>query len=89
MKGAGYLPQLRQLLAEGHPAKVAQEAFWQMHGLGEGAESTARDMLTSDRWTERKAGACLLRRWGQLTESERARAQKDEHIAVRHAVGAA
>ena len=88
-QGAEYLPYLRQVLAEGQPRKVAREAFRQMQALGEEAEPTARDMLASERRTERKAGACLLQRWGKLTDSERTRAREDGHIAVRQAVGAA
>jgi len=87
-RGAEYLPHLRQVLAEGQPRKVAQEAFRQMQSLGDEAEPTARDMLASERWTERKAGVCLLQRWGKLSELERTTAREDEHIAVRHAVGA-
>ena len=87
-RGAAYLPQLREFLAEGKPRKVAQEAFWQMHALRDQAEPTARTMLSSEHWTERKAGVCLLRRWGCLTDEERHKALADEHIAVRHGGGA-
>ena len=83
-RGAAYLPQLRQLLAAGRPHKVAREAFWQMHRLGDQAMSTATEMLDSEHWTERKAAVCLLRRWGKLTPEQKARAEADEHIAVRH-----
>jgi len=83
-RGAAYLPQLRQFLAEGRPHKVAREAFWQMHRLGDQAMATATEMLDSEHWTERKAAVCLLRRWGKLTPEQKARAEADEHIAVRH-----
>jgi len=51
----------------------------------EHALSAAREMLTSPHWGERKAAVCLLRRWGKLTDEQKAHACKDEHIAVRHA----
>jgi len=84
-RGVEFLPQLRQCLAAGRPRKVAQEAFWQVLRLGEAAHPTARKMLGSQAWTERKAGVSLLRRWGQLTPDEQAAAEADEHVAVRHA----
>jgi len=112
--GGRAIPQLRTLLRETRPGKVAQAAFWEMLKLrhpnalwrceravrsGEKAQatlqelqdtrgqalSTAQEMLTSEHWGERKAAVCLLRRWGELTDDEKARAGKDEHIAVRHA----
>ncbi len=84
-RGAGFLPELRQCLREGRPRKVAQEAFWQMFRLGEAALPTAEEMLVSEHWTERKAAVCLLRWWGRLTPAQKARAERDAHIAVRHA----
>ena len=84
-KGADALPELRRFLAEGKPKKLAREAFWLMHALGAAAESVAREMEGSPLWTERKAGVCLLRRWGKLTPREKADALKDLHVAVRHA----
>ena len=87
-RGAAYLSELRGFLSAGQHAKVAREAFWQMHALGSAAEPTARDMLSSPQWAERKAGVCLLRRWGSLTDQEREQALSDEHIAVRHGAGA-
>ena len=59
-----------------------------MHAIGSAAEPTARDMLSSPQWAERKAGVYLLRRWGRLTDQEREQALADEHIAVRHGAGA-
>ncbi|MBM4080661.1 MAG: sigma-70 family RNA polymerase sigma factor [Planctomycetes bacterium] len=84
-RGAEFLPELRRCLREGSPRKLAQEAFWQVHRLGEAAMPTVSEMLTSERWTERKAAVCLLRRWGKLTAEQRKRAQADPHVAVRHA----
>ena len=86
-KGAAMLPELRRLLRAGKPRKLAQEAFRQMLRLRDAAETDARDMLTSPHWPERKAGVCLLRRWGKLTVQDRARAKKDPHVAVRQAAG--
>jgi len=88
-RGAVFLPELRKCLGGGRPryGEVAREAFWQMHKLGTEAEPTARAMLDSDDWLERKAGVCLLKRWGQLSEDECKRAERDEHVAVRRAVG--
>ena len=83
-RGVDYLPELRQLLAAGRPRKVAQEAFRQMQRMRERALPTAMEMMDSDLWTERKAAVCLLRRWGKLTPELRARAEADDHIAVRH-----
>jgi len=79
------LPDLRRCLREGRPRKVAQEAFRQMLRLGDQAEPVALEMLESERWTERKAAAALLRRWGKLTPAQKARAEQDSHVAVRHA----
>ncbi|MBT4502296.1 MAG: sigma-70 family RNA polymerase sigma factor [Gemmatimonadetes bacterium] len=87
-RGVAYLSELRGFLSAGQHAKVAREAFWQMHAIGSAAEPTARDMLSSPQWAERKAGVCLLRRWGRLTDQEREQALADEHIAVRHGAGA-
>ena len=87
-RGVAYLSELRGFLSAGQHAKVAREAFWQMHALGSAAEPTARDMLSSPQWAQRKAGVCLLRRWGRLTDQEREQALADEHIAVRHGAGA-
>jgi len=83
--GAAALPELRRCLAEGVPKKLAREAFWQMHDLREAAESVALEMLESPQWTERKAAVCLLRRWGKLGLEQKARADADPHVAVRHA----
>ena len=84
LRGEAFLPELRLCLREGRPRKVAQEAFWAMFRLGAAAEPTVRDMLGSAQWTERKAAACLLRRWGKLAPEKEARAEQDEHVAVRH-----
>ncbi|MCK4300879.1 MAG: HEAT repeat domain-containing protein, partial [Planctomycetes bacterium] len=83
-RGPAFLPELRRCLREG-PRKVAQEAFWQIHRLGQAAMPTVEAMLASDHWTERKAAVCLLRRWGKLTLKLKARAESDSHVAVRHA----
>ena len=83
--GGRAIPQLRTLLRETRPGKVAQTAFWEMFKMREDAAPVARDMLASEHWGERKAAVCLLRRWGELTDEEKARACKDKHIAVRHA----
>jgi hypothetical protein len=64
---------------------VAQEAFWQMERLGNAALPVALEMLASEHWTERKAAVCLLRRWGKLTAGQKAKAEQDSHVAVRHA----
>jgi len=45
----------------------------------------AEEMLASTEWTERKAAASLLRRWGRLTPEQKEQAEHDEHVAVRHA----
>ncbi|MHC4562680.1 MAG: sigma-70 family RNA polymerase sigma factor [Planctomycetota bacterium] len=82
--GAEFLPELRRVLREGRPRKVAREAFWQMRRMGEAAMPIALEMLESEHWTERKAAVCLLRRWGQLTDEQHDRASQDSHIAVRH-----
>ena len=88
-RGANFLPELRRCLGGGRPrfGEVARSAFWQMYKLGEDAEPTAREMLASDDWLERKAAVCLLKRWGKLSDEERQRAETDEHVAVRRAVG--
>jgi RNA polymerase sigma-70 factor (ECF subfamily) len=83
---ASFLPELRRCLAEGQPRKVAQEAFRQVLRLGDVALPTVEEMFNSERWTERKAAVCLLRRWGKLTPEQKARAENDPHIAVRQAV---
>jgi len=83
--GPRYAPQLRRLLREGTPRKVAQRAFRQMLRLGEAAMPTVQQMLESEHWTERKAALCLLRRWGKLTHSQQYRGRQDPHVAVRHA----
>ena len=79
------LPELRRCLREGRPRKLAQEAFWQMHRLGDAAMPIVTEMLTSDHWTERKAALSLLRRWNKLTPEQQAHAKQDPHAAVRHA----
>ncbi len=84
-KGACALPELRQLVREGRPRKVAQEAMRRMLRLGEAAHATAREMLESEHWTERKAAVVLLRRWGRLSQSDAERAGRDPHVAVRRA----
>ena len=84
-KGAAFIPELRRCLREGRPRKVAQEAFWQMHKLRDDALPAALEMFESEHWTERKAAASLLRRWGKLTEEQRLAAANDPHVAVRHA----
>jgi len=82
-KGRSALPELRRCLREGRPGKVAQEAFRQMLRLEDTA--LAEEMLASTEWTERKAAASLLRRWGRLTPEQKEQAEHDEHVAVRHA----
>ncbi len=82
-KSTTFLPELRRILRECRPGKVAREAFRQMLRLGDAGQSTANEMLGSDAWTERKAAVALMRRWGSLTPEQRARAKKDPHIAVR------
>ncbi len=84
-KGAEFLPELRRCLRDGKPGKPAQAAFRQMLKLRDEALPLAQEMLESKHWTERKAAACLLRRWGKLTPEQAAKAAKDEHVAVRHA----
>lgn len=84
-KGASALPELRRLLREGRPRKLAQEACRQMLRLGEAAYGTAREMLESEHWTERKAAVVLLRRWGRLSQRQAERARSDPHVAVRKA----
>jgi hypothetical protein len=85
-KGAEFIPELRQVLREGKPVKIAREAFWALHKLRDAAIPTVRKMLESEHWTERKAAVCLLRRWNLLADTDRARALKDPHLAVRLAV---
>jgi RNA polymerase sigma factor (sigma-70 family) len=85
-KGIEFIPELRQVLRKGKPAKVAREAFWAMHNLRDAAIPTVREMLESEHWTERKAAVSLLRRWNLLADTDRARALKDPHPAVRLAV---
>ncbi len=84
-KGASALPELRRLLREGRPRKVAQEALRRMLRLGEAAHETAREMSESEHWTERKAAVVLLRRWGKLSRRDAERAGHDPHVAVRKA----
>jgi len=84
-KGEGCLPELRRHLRAGRPRKAAQEAFWQILRLRDAALPVVDEMLGSEHWTERKAAVCLLRRWGKLTQEKKARAERDPHIAVRHA----
>ena len=79
------LPRLRECLAAGRPRKVAQEAFWQVHRRRDEAGPMVEQMRRSALWTERRAAVALLRRWGQLTASQRAEAEADSHVAVRHA----
>ena len=83
--GADFLPELRRVLREGRPKKVAREAFGQMRRLRVAAMPTALEMLESEHWTERKAAVGLLRRWHKLTDAQRNRAKTDPHMAVRHA----
>ena len=85
-KGAEFIPELRQVLREGKPVRIAREAFWAMHNLRDAAVPTVREMLESEHWTERKAAVSLLRRWNLLADTDRARALKDPHPAVRLAV---
>lgn len=80
-----FLPELRRCLAESRPRKVAQEAFRQVLRFGDAALPTVEEMLRSGHWTERKAAVCLLRRWGKLTPEQKAKAESDPHVAVRHA----
>ena len=82
--GAEFLPELRRVLREGRPKKVAREAFRQMLRMRDAAMPTALDMLDSKHWTERKAAVCLLRRWRRLTPEQHDRALRDPHVAVRH-----
>lgn len=84
-KGAAFIPELREMLREGRPGKPAREAFRQMYRMGDAALPAVQEMFGSEHWTERKVAVCLLRRWGRLTPAQKARAEKDEHIAVRHA----
>ncbi|MEW6754777.1 MAG: hypothetical protein AB1505_27920, partial [Candidatus Latescibacterota bacterium] len=84
-RGAAFLPELRQCLAAGRPRKVAQEAFWQVHRLRATARPMVEEMCQSPLWTERRAAVALLRRWGELTPAQRAAAEADPHVAVRHA----
>ena len=44
------------------------------------------EMIGSEHWTERKAAACLLRRWGKLTPARRQQLLRLPHAAVSHAV---
>jgi hypothetical protein len=84
-KGTAALPQLRELLRHGRPRKVAQEAFRRMLAMRDAAHATAREMLKSEHWTERKAAVALLRRWGKLSREDAALASRDPHVAVRKA----
>ncbi len=84
-RGADYLPELRQRLATGRSA-IARSAFRAVERLGQEAVPMAEDMLSTQNWKERKAAVCLLRRWGILTDEQRATAEADEHVAVRRAV---
>ena len=84
-KRAAALPELRRLLREGRPRKVAQEAFHQMRRLKDAAHDAALAMLESEHWTERKAAVALFRRWGKLTPDLAERAESDPHPAVRKA----
>jgi len=84
-QGAAFLPELRACLRDGRPKKVARAAFRQMLRLGQAATATVEQMRTAEHWTERKAAVCLLRRWGRLTPEQQAQAQRDPHVAVRHA----
>ncbi len=88
-RGADFLPELRRCLGGGRPrhGEVARAAFWQIYKLGTAVEPMVREMLDSEDWLERKAGVCLLRRWGKLSAEQRRRAREDEHIAVRRAAG--
>jgi len=84
-KGAALVPELRACLRDGTPRKVAQEAFWQMHKLGDAALPTVEQMARSEHWTERKAAFALLRRWRKLTPELKALGDADPCVAVRHA----
>jgi RNA polymerase sigma-70 factor (ECF subfamily) len=83
-QGAESLPVLRRCLRDGRPQKVTREAMRWMRRLKGAAMPVVMDMLGSEHWTERKAAACLLRQWGELTQEARVRALSDPHIAVRH-----
>ncbi|MHC4716489.1 MAG: sigma-70 family RNA polymerase sigma factor [Planctomycetota bacterium] len=84
-KGAQILPELRRCLREGKPAKLARRAFREMLRMPDEALATARDMLTSDHWTERRAAYSLLRRWHKLSDEQKAKGLADPHPAVRAA----
>ena len=56
-----------------------------MYRMGEQALPVARDMLTSELWTERKAAAALLRQWHVAAPELSDLAQHDPHPAVKHA----
>jgi len=86
-KGNAAIPELRRRLRECRPGKAAREAFRQMFRLHDAAVSTARDMLTSEHWPERKAAVALLRRWGKLSPKQACRLINDPHVAVRDAAG--
>jgi RNA polymerase sigma-70 factor, ECF subfamily len=85
LRGAEFLPQLREVLREARPRKASDEAYRQMFRLGEAARETALSMLESPEWPERRAAVGLLREWGALQADQRERALADEHIAVRSA----
>jgi len=83
LRGSGFLPELRRTLRECRPRKASDEAYRQMLGMGEAAHATAREMLESSHWTERRAAVGLLRHWGLLAADQQEHAQGDSHIAVR------
>ena len=84
-QGAAFLPELRTILREGRPKKAARAAFDAMIRLRDDALATVQQMRTSEHWTERKAAVAILRRWGKLTDEQKAEALADPHVAVQHA----
>ena len=86
-QGAAALPLLRRSLAgsASHKREVGRMAFREMLRIGDAAIPMVENMFDSEDWAERKAAVCLLRRRGRLTPEQKARAESDPHIAVRHA----
>ena len=84
-QGSACLPVLRRCLREAKPQKVAREAFRRLRAMRAEAPPVVEEMLGSEHWGERKAAVGLLRQWGILTDTPRAAAAADPHIAVRHA----
>jgi len=82
-KRAGALGELRRALRNGRPKNLARVAFKELLRLRPDSEALVTEMPASKHWTERKAAAGILRRWGTLSDADLAKLSADPHVAVR------